>query len=194
MDMPLLQRAKDRWGKLGSGLYAAVLSVVVLAASGLVGLLLHLPWLFPSLGPTVMLFFESPEQKASRPLNTLVGHGAGLVAGALCLYAFGLQGQPSAPVGGLTPLHVLSGILSVGLTTLVLTLLALPHPPAGATTLIVSLGILSTPVQLASMAGAIVLTTLVGWGLNVLLGTRPAGGTGSRQARPAGAPGLTPPE
>ncbi|MHC6591843.1 HPP family protein [Arthrobacter sp. C152] len=174
METPLLQRAKDRWGKPGSGFYAAVLSVVVLAASGLVGLLLHLPWLFPSLGPTVMLFFESPEQKASRPVNTVVGHGVGLVAGALCLYAFGLQDQPSAPVGGLTALHVLSGVLSVGLTTLVLTWLGLPHPPAGATTLIISLGILSTPVQLASMAGAIILITVVGWGLNVLLGTRPA--------------------
>ncbi|NUP58120.1 MAG: HPP family protein [Pseudarthrobacter sp.] len=194
MKPPLLDRAKERWGKLGAGLYAAVLGIVVLAATGLAGLLSHLPWLFPSLGPTVMLFFESPEQKASRPLNTLVGHGVGLAAGALCLYAFGLQDQPSAPVGGLTPLHLLSGALSVGLTTLVLTLLGLPHPPAGATTLIVSLGILSAPVQLASMAGAIILTTVLGWGLNALLGTRPAGKTGSRQARPAGAPGPTRPE
>ena len=174
MNTPVLERAKERLDKLGAGLYAAVLGIVVLGVSGLAGLLLHLPWLFPSLGPTVMLFFESPEQKASRPLNTLVGHGVGLVAGALCLYAFGLQDQPSAPVGGLTPLHVLSGALSVGLTTLVLTWLGLPHPPAGATTLIVSLGILSAPAQLASMAGAILLVTVVGWGLNILLGTRPA--------------------
>ena len=174
MNTSVLERAKARWKKPGAGAYAAALSIVVLAASGLLGLLFHLPWLFPSLGPTVMLFFESPEQKASRPLNTLVGHGVGLLAGALCLYALGLQDQPSATVGGLTPLHVLSGVLSVGLTTLVLTWLGLPHPPAGATTLIVSLGILSTPVQLASMAGAIILVTAVGWGLNVLLGTRPA--------------------
>ena len=174
MNTPVLERAKKNWNKLGAGLYAGVLSIVVLAVSGAVGLLFHLPWLFPSLGPTVMLFFESPEQKASRPVNTLVGHGVGLLAGVLCLYALGLQDQPSSTVGGLTPLHVLSGVLSVGLTTLVLTWLGLPHPPAGATTLIVSLGILSTPVQLASMAGAIILITVVGWGFNVLLGTRPA--------------------
>lgn len=175
MNTPVLEQAKKNWNKLGAGLYAGVLGIVVLAVSGAVGLLIHLPWLFPSLGPTVMLFFESPEQKASKPVNTLVGHGVGLLAGVLCLYALGLQDQPSATVGGLTPLHVLSGVLSVGLTTLVLTWLGLPHPPAGATTLIVSLGILSTPVQLASMAGAIILITVVGWGLNVLLGTRPAG-------------------
>jgi hypothetical protein len=42
-----------------------MLSIVVLALAGAVGLVLHLPWLFPSLGPTVMLFFESPEQPSS---------------------------------------------------------------------------------------------------------------------------------
>jgi CBS-domain-containing membrane protein len=61
----------------------------------------------------------------------------------------------------------------VALTTLVLTLLKTPHPPAGATTLIVSLGILTSPAELAAMAGAIVLITVVGWGLNVLFGVRP---------------------
>ena len=62
----------------------------------------------------------------------------------------------------------------MALTTLLLTWLRKPHPPAGATTLIVSLGILTTPPQLLSMAGAILLITAAGWGLNVLLGTKPA--------------------
>ena len=170
----LLERMKSQWHGLGAGVYAAALVIVVLGVCGVVGALLHLPWLFPSLGPTVMLFFESPEQEASRPVNALAGHGVGLLAGALCLYAFGLQDQPSAPVGGLTPLHVISGALSVALTTLALTWIGMPHPPAGATTLIISLGILTTPVQLVSVAAAVVMTTLVGWGLNMLLGTRPA--------------------
>jgi CBS-domain-containing membrane protein len=171
---PLLERLTEARGSLGAGLYAAVLCLVVLAASGAVGLALHLPWLFPSLGPTVMLFFESPAQKASRPANALVGHAVALAVGALCLYGFGLQNEPSAPAGGLTPAHLWAGALSVALTTLVLTWARMPHPPAGATTLIVSLGILTAPAQLASMAGAVVLITGLGWGLNILLGTRPA--------------------
>jgi hypothetical protein len=69
---------------------------------------------------------------------------------------------------------VVSGALSVALTTLVLTLIKVPHPPAGATTLIVSLGILTTLPQLLAMAAAIVLITLLGWGLNMALGTKPA--------------------
>ncbi|GAA5088548.1 hypothetical protein GCM10025760_11090 [Microbacterium yannicii] len=64
---------------------------------------------------------------------------------------------------------MVAGTLSVAITTLVLTLLKTPHPPAGATTLIVSLGILAQPPQLLAMAGAIVLVTLAGWALNTLL-------------------------
>jgi CBS-domain-containing membrane protein len=162
-----------RRNSAGSAAYAAALCLVVLALTGAVGLAMKQPWLFPSLGPTVMLFFESPEQPASRPLNTLVGHGVGLVAGIACFYALGLSGQPSVPEGGLTLPYLVAGALSVALTTLVLTLLKLPHPPAGATTLIVSLGILTQPPQLLSMAGAVVLITVAGWALNrILLGQR----------------------
>jgi hypothetical protein len=120
-----------------------------------------------------MLFFESPRQKASRPLNTLVGHGVGLVLGYACYLAFGLSGAAPAPVGGLTPAYVAAGALSVALTTVVLTLLGLPHPPAGATTLLVSLGILAKPVDLLDLAGAVVLVTAAGWAANrLLLGRR----------------------
>jgi hypothetical protein len=59
------------------------------------------------------------------------------------------------------------------MTTLVLTALKTPHPPAGATTLIVSLGILHDPGELLAMAAAVVFVTLIGWGLNILLGTQP---------------------
>jgi CBS-domain-containing membrane protein len=174
MTPSLLKRLSSRRSALGPAVYAAVLSLVVLSLAGAAGLVLHLPWLFPSLGPTVMLFFESPEQPSSRPVNSLAGHFTGLVTGVLCLYAFGLQDSPPAPVGGLTVPYVAAGALSVALTTLVLTWLRKPHPPAGATTLIVSLGILTGPQQLLSMAGAVLLITAAGWGLNLLLGTKPA--------------------
>ncbi|THG33578.1 HPP family protein [Naasia lichenicola] len=131
------------------------------------------PWLFPSLGPTVMLFFQSPGQPASRPLNAAVGHLIGIAVGIACFAAFGLAGQPPAPVGGLTAGYVAAGALSVALTTAILSLLKLPHPPAGATTLIVSLGILTAPAELLSMAAAVLLVTAAGWALNrVLLGRR----------------------
>ncbi len=155
--------------RVGGAVYAAVLAVLVLASAGGVGLLLKQPWLFPSLGPTVMLFFESPDQPSSRPLNTIVGHLVGIAAGLACYTALGLSGHPSAPAGGLTVSYVIAGALAVGVTTAVLSLLKLPHPPAGASTLIVALGILHTPAQLFSMAGAVLLVTAAGWAFNRLL-------------------------
>lgn len=175
MRTSLLKRLASRRSTLGTAGYAAVLSLVVLALAGTVGVALQLPWLFPSLGPTVMLFFESPEQPSARPSNTLIGHLTGLAFGVICLYALGLQGSPPAPSSGLTVSYAAAGAMSVALTTLALTWIRRPHPPAGATTLVVSLGILTSPPQLLSMAGAVLLVTAAGWGLNVLLGTRPAG-------------------
>ena len=158
-----------RRARPGAAAYAAVLCLVVLALSGAVGLALRQPWLFPSLGPTVMLFFESPEQPASRPANALVGHGVGLLAGLACFHLLGPGGGASVPEAGISPQYLLAGAVSVAVTALVLTLLKLPHPPAGATTLIVSLGILTQPAQLLAMAGAVIAVTAAGWGLNALL-------------------------
>ena len=93
----LLQRLTRAHGRLGSAAYAALLCLVVLALAGAVGILTKLPWLFPSLGPTVMLFFESPEQPAARPMNTIVGHGVGITAGALCLFAFRVARRSTSP-------------------------------------------------------------------------------------------------
>jgi hypothetical protein len=65
---PLFDRLQARAGRLGAGLYAAILTFVVLALCGAVGLAVKQPWLFPSLGPTAMLFFESPREKpGNRP-------------------------------------------------------------------------------------------------------------------------------
>ena len=158
----------------GGAAYAAVLAIVTLGITGAVGLLIKQPWLFPSLGPTVMLFFESPKQPSARPLNTIVGHVVGIAAGVTCYTVFGLSGYRSAPVGGLTVPYVIAGAVAVGITTAVLSLLKLPHPPAGASTLIVALGILHTPVQLLSMVGAVLLITTAGWAFNrLLLGKQP---------------------
>lgn len=169
-------RAVETARRLRPALAAGLLALVVLAACGALGLAVQQPWLFPSLGPTVMLFFESPRVASARPLNSLVGHGIGLVVGIGLLLAFGLQHVPAASEGGVTLEHLLAGALSVAVTSLLLEALGLQHPPAGATTLIVSLGILTGPQAWATMAAAIMLTTALGWGLNALRGVRPPSG------------------
>lgn len=171
----MLERLTRRASPAGAGLYAAVLCFTVLSLCGAAGLALRQPWLFPSLGPTVMLFFESPGLKGSRPRDALFGHAVALAAGIGCTSLFGLQDGPPA-AAGLTPAHVAAGALSVAVTTFILTRADMPHPPAGATTLIVSLGVLLGPAAWLSMAGAVLLTTGAGWGLNLLLGVHPLRG------------------
>lgn len=175
MKPSLLSRVSERAGSAGAGVYTAVLSLAVLAASGTIGLVLSSPWLFPSLGPTVMLVFGAPEHPSSRPLNAAVGHAVALVAGVACLFLFGMNGKPSAPSAGLSTGYVLAGALSVAITAFVLHALKLQHPPAGATTLIVSLGVIATPLGILSMAAAIAFTIIAGWGINWALGERPPG-------------------
>jgi CBS-domain-containing membrane protein len=67
------------------------------------------------------------------------------------------SGHPPATVAGLSPGYVLAGALSVTVTMFVLQLARRPHPPAGATTLVVSLGVMTTPTQLLSLLGAVLL-------------------------------------
>jgi CBS domain-containing membrane protein len=166
-----LQRLlQERLGKPGEAIYAAGVGAVAIAISGLAAHLLRQPLLFPSLGPTVILFFETPLSPQASPRNTLIGHGVALLAGYASLVIFGLLAAPSVLQTGVTLPYIGAAALSILITMALLIILSSPHPPAGATTLIVSLGLLSTPAQLAAMAAGVVLLTIVGWLLNRLLG------------------------
>jgi CBS domain-containing membrane protein len=66
--------------------------------------------------------------------------------------------------------RVIAAALSLGLTAGLMVLLRSPHPPAGATTLIISLGILTKPWQLALLMEAVVLLTLYAFAINRLAG------------------------
>ncbi|GIF69246.1 hypothetical protein Ais01nite_72810 [Asanoa ishikariensis] len=146
-------------------------SAVAIAIAGGVAALTHQPWLFPSLGPAIMLHLESPKAPESSPRNTLIGHAVALLAGYGFLVACGLTDRPSVLEGGVTGPRIGAAAASLAVTTLVLLVLRASHPPAGATTLIVSLGLLTTPTQLLIAAGAVVLVTAVDWLFNRVTGT-----------------------
>jgi hypothetical protein len=136
---------------------------LAVAVAGAVASVTHQPWLFPSLGPAVMLHVEKPEAPESSPRNTLIGHAVALLAGYGFLVVCGLTDHRSVLQEGVTVPRIVAAAGSLAVTALVLLLLTASHPPAGATTLIVSLGLLHTPSQLLVMAGAVVLVTAVDW-------------------------------
>lgn len=130
------------------------LSIALLAA---IALVTGQPFMFPSLGPTAFLLFYTPLAAAASPRNAISGHLIGVLAGYLSLVVFGLVAAGSAMTEGFSTPRVLAAALSLGLTSGIMVWLRVPHPPAGATTLIVSLGILTQPDQLAVLMLAVVL-------------------------------------
>jgi CBS domain-containing membrane protein len=138
------EKLVERYGRAGDALYTFVACMIALAVSGLAAYLTKQPLLFPSLGPAALLFFEQPMSAGSSPCNTLIGHLVAVLAGALCLALFGLLDDPSILVEGVTPPRIGAAALSLALTGAVLLLLRASHPPAGATVLIVSLGLVAT--------------------------------------------------
>ena len=163
----LHRRLVERFGaRTGEAVYSFSTCLVALAVSGLAAYLAKQPLLFPSLGPTALLFFERPMAATSSPRNALVGHAVAIGAGALALALFGLLDNPSILAEDVTPARVGAGALSVAMTGAVLLLLNASHPPTGATTLIVSLGFLQTPSGMAALMAGVVLLTVFGWLLN----------------------------
>lgn len=90
--------------------------------------------------------------------------------GYLSLAVTGLTAAGPALAVGVSWPRVIAAALSLGLTAGLMVLLKSPHPPAGATTLIVSLGILTQPWQLGLLMIAVVLLTLQAIGINRLAG------------------------
>jgi CBS-domain-containing membrane protein len=128
-----------------------------------VALFTHQPWLFPSLGPAVMLHLEKPQAPESSPRNTLIGHAVALLAGYAFLALCGLTDHRSVVQEGVSVPRIVAAAGSLAVTALVLLVLKASHPPAGATTLIVSLGLLHTPAQLLIAGCSVVLVTAVDW-------------------------------
>lgn len=130
------------------------------------------PLVVPSLGPTAFLVFNRSQSSVARPRNIVFGHLIGAIAGYGALVAFGLQHAPSVVDGGLTASRIGAAALSIGLTSAAMILIGVEHGPAGATTLIVSLGFMTTPSSLAILMAGVVCLAILGLGIDRLVGLR----------------------
>lgn len=152
------------------GLFAFVNGLVSIGLMSLVALITGQPFIFPSLGPTAFLLFYTPLQPTACPRNTLCGHLIGVVAGYLSLVIFGLVDAGPALVVGMSWARVGAAALSLGLTAGVMVWLRVPHPPAGATTLIVSLGLITSIPKLVVLMLGVLLLVIQGFAINRLAG------------------------
>jgi CBS-domain-containing membrane protein len=151
-------------------LFAFVNGLIAIGVMSLIAFVTDEPFIFPSLGPTAFLLFYTPLLAASCPRNTLGGHAIGAAAGYLALVIFGLTDAAPALATSVTGARIGAAALSLGLTSGLMVLARVPHPPAGATTLIVSLGIFREPHQLFILMIAVTLLVAQGFVINRLAG------------------------
>ena len=166
-----LSRLAERHDSVGVlGLFSFVNGCISIAIMAILALVTRQAFIFPSLGPTAFLFFYTPMAPAASPRNAIYGHLIGVAAGWGSLVLFGLQDVGPALSEGVDGARVAAAALSLGLTSGMMVLLESPHPPAGATTLIISLGILRTPQQMVVLMIAVLLLTAQAIVINRLAG------------------------
>ncbi|HET7640490.1 MAG TPA: HPP family protein [Ktedonobacteraceae bacterium] len=168
MRMPWLLRHHSNVSVLA--LFSFINGCISIGLMSTLALITQSPFIFPSLGPTAFLFFYTPTAPAASPRNTIIGHLIGVCAGYFSLIITGLTTAGPALAVGVTWPRVIAAALSLGLTSGLMVLLKSPHPPAGATTLIISLGILTKPWQLGLLMVAVLLLTLQALVINRLAG------------------------
>ena len=143
------------------------ITIALLAAVAMVS---RTPFVFPSLGPTAFLFFFTPRAPAATPRHTIYGHAIGIACGYGALWLFGLKDAPPAMAAGVSLARVGAAALSLASTGALMILAKAAHPPAGATTLIISLGIVTRPFHLLVIEIAVAILTLQAIVINRLAG------------------------
>jgi CBS domain-containing membrane protein len=163
----LLKRFPERplWA-----LFMFVNGFVTIALLAAVAMISHTPFVFPSLGPTAILLFVTPLSPTASPRNTLYGHAIGILCGYGSLLITGLAKAPPALVAGVDSRRIFAVALSLALTSGLLVLLKCAHPPAGATTLIISLGIVTNLFYLSVIEIAVLVLVIQAILINRLAG------------------------
>lgn len=143
------------------------IAVAILAG---LAMIFHTPLVFPSVGPTAFLLYFMPQAPTASPRNTLCGHAIGIVCGYASLCLMGLERVPSVILEEIHWPRVLAAAFSLAATGTLMILLRAVHPPAGATTLIISLGFITAPDHLCVIEVAVALLALQAFAVNRLAG------------------------
>lgn len=149
--------------------YVLLNGFIAIALLSVVAMFTNSPFVFPSLGPTAYLYFFSPLARASSPRHALLGHAIAILCGYASLLVMGMA-LPHGLAHGITWQTGIAAALSLGFTGAFMVFFRVSHPPAGATTLIVSLGLISGPADLLILESAVLVLTIQAFAINRLAG------------------------
>jgi CBS-domain-containing membrane protein len=162
-----LRRFPPRLARASFVLLNGFIAVAALAGLAVVS---HTPFVFPSVGPTAFLLYFMPTAPTASPRNTLCGHAIGIGCGYASLCLLGLEHAPPAILEEIHWPRVLAAALPLAATGALMILFRVVHPPAGATTLIISLGFITAPAHLCVIEVAVALMALQALAVNRLAG------------------------
>lgn len=155
--------------RLVLGAYVLVTTALSIGLLAVIAVVTREPFVFPSLGPTAFLIFFAATAPGSSPRNVVSGHLIGVLCGYAALLIFGLTAV-APDLEDLNWRQVGSVTLALCATSALMIWFGVPHAPACATTLIVALGLMRTPAELAILMLAVVLVTALGWIVNRAVG------------------------
>ncbi len=141
-----------------------LVSVGMLLVVGGLSLAFGEPLLFPSLGPTIFMQMQTPPARTARVWNILIGHGVGVIAAAAALAVTGaMHTPPPIATSVISWQRELASALAVGFTIAGQVPLRAVHPPAAATTLLITLGAINPEWRaIAVIAVGVVMTAILG--------------------------------
>lgn len=116
-----------------------------------------------------MLYFN-PMSPAASPRSCLLGHGIGIFCGFVALLVTGLAFEPDSRAHAVTPARILAAALSLSASAIWMIIARIDHAPACATTLIISLGIITRPMDLLLIEFSVLILVLQAFALNRIAG------------------------
>lgn len=159
--MPLSEPPAGNLGQEPAWIRVSLGSAFGVLVLGLAAWSLDAAALAPPLGVSIYSGLRNVQAPESAPRSIVLGHAVGLACGAGSLFALGGGALESLHTGPFTLQHALASALAVGATASATWALRAIHPPALATTLVASLGLIDTWRDAgALLAGAAVIATI----------------------------------
>ena len=148
--------------RTAAALLCCVGCLFAMGAIGGLSLAVGGPLLFPAIGASAFLVFYAPRSPLSSPRNALLGHGIGAAVGSVTAAVFQVAVHEPWLATQEPWRAAASAAVALAVSASLMARFDLPHPPAGATTLIVATGLMGGPTDVAAILAAVVVLTVVG--------------------------------